>query len=148
MPDYSEYLSKPIGDIKDEVFPEGHYAARVKNYELKESAGANGKAKRPMLMVQFTLDSPYDDVDEEALGDLKVQGAVVSNNYILDAGFGLVQVKELVVAAGIPTDETQGIGTYLPQLSGQSVKLFIKQRARDDDPERMTNDIQKVLPVE
>lgn len=148
MPDYSEYLSKPIGDIKDDVFPEGHYAARIKAFEMRESAGANGKAKRPMCMVQFTLDSAYDDVDSDALGDLKVAGAVVSNNYILDAGFGLVQLKEVVTAAGIETDPTQGLGVYLPQLPGQSVKLFMKQRPRDDDPERFSNDIKRVLPVD
>jgi hypothetical protein len=62
---------------------------------------------------------------------------------MLDTEFGQFQIKGLLEAAGIVMDPAQGIGTYLPALNNQPVKLYVENRALDDG--RVVEDIKKVL---
>lgn len=145
MPNFDEYLSKPVGDIKETVLPPGHYAATVKNFEPVESSGNNGKPKRPMLKVQFAVQSAYDDVDPALLPKDGVS-KTLTNNFMLDQEFGQIQIKGMLEAAGIEMDPAQGLGTYLPQLQNRAVKLYIDTRTMDDG--REVENIKKVLAAD
>jgi hypothetical protein len=140
---FDDYLNVPMADMKRVSLPEGHYYGRVKDYGTKESQGG-----KPMLNIQFTLDSCGDDVDQSQLPEKGVSGKMVSNNYMLDEDFGRAGIREVIVAAGVAFDEAQGFGTYLPSIKGQPVMLHIKQRPVDkQNPDGdKTEDIKKVLP--
>jgi hypothetical protein len=150
MVDFSEFLSKPVGDIKEVLLPIGHYVMQVTKHEPKESAGANGKAKRAMYAVTFAVQSAYDDVDAAALPADGLNGIKRTTNFIIDAEFGLVQLRKMMEAAGIEMDPAESIGTYLPQLDNATLKVFVTHRLRDkDNPEGgMTEDLNKFLPVQ
>lgn len=140
--DFSQYMNIPVGQMKRVTLPEGHYFGRVKHYEPKEST--NGK---PMLMVQFTLDSCGEDVDTTQLPEQGVSGKTVTSNYMLDTDFGRDDIRKMIEAVGVQMDPAQGWGQYLPQIKNQPVKLYIKQRpVNKDEPEGdRTEDIKKVL---
>lgn len=142
--DFSAYMNTPIGEMRRILAPVGHYFGRVKGYEPKESS--NGK---PMLAVQFTLDSAGEDVPNDQLPPQGIAGKTMTNNYMLDTDFGRDDIRKLIEACGVQTDPTQAWGQYLPQITGRPVKLYVEHRSRDkDDPnsEKM-EDIRKVLPA-
>lgn len=143
--DFSQYMNKPIGEMKRITLPPGHYFGRVKGFELKESS----KTNKPMLAVQFTLDSAGEDVDATLLPAQGVAGKTVSVNYMMDTDFGQDDIRKFIEATGVQTDPAQGWGGYLLQTSNMPVKLYIEPRKRDkDDPNsELTDDVRKVLSV-
>ena len=142
MVDFSEYMSKPIGTMRRTVLPPGHYFGRVAKVEPKESS-----TKKPMLAVQFKLDSAGEDVPADQLPEQGIQGKTLSVNYMLDTDFGQDDIRKMIEAIVPNVDPAQPWGQYLPQLDGQPVKLYVEQRKRDkDDPNsEMTEDVRKVL---
>lgn len=146
MVDYSEFMNKPLGEMKRLTLPPGHYFGRVKGYEAKESS----QSKKPMLSVQFTLDSAGEDVDVSGLPEQGVNGKTVTANFMMDTDFGQDDIRKFITACVPNTDPAQGWGQYLAATANQPVKLYIENRRRDkDDPNsELTEDIKKVLPVE
>lgn len=148
--DFSNFLSKPVGEIKEVLLPEGHYAARILKYETKESAGANGKAKRPMLALTVQIDSAYDDVDATQLPADGLTNIKRTTNFLLDADFGLIALRKAMEAAGIEMDPQESIGSYLDQMENRAVKVYVKHRPYDkNEPDgRLIDDLDKFLPVQ
>lgn len=144
MADFSKYMDVPIGQMVRVTLPEGHYFGRIKSYEPKEST----EKKKPMLNVQFTLDSAGSDVPADQLPAQGVSGKTVSVNYMMDMDFGQDAIRLLILAAGVTVDPAQGWGQYLPQIANQPVMLHIRHRPRDkNDPNSdQMEDIDKVLP--
>lgn len=143
-PDFSEYLSAPTGDIQaPKAFPAGHYYALVGPRTPKESK--NGS---PMMVQQFILQSPGEDVDTSLLPPTGIQGKKVSTNFVLNTEFGMFAMKEMVAAAGVEMDPAQGIGVYLPQTDNRPVMIVLDTRLMDpNDPDsREANDVKKILP--
>lgn len=142
MVDFSQYMNKPLGEMRRILLPVGHYYGRFKNCEPKESG--NGK---PMLNTSFTLDSAGSDVDPTSLPEAGVAGKTVSVNYMLDTDFGQDDIRKMIEASGIQVDPAQSWGQYIAQLQNMPVLLYIDHRPREkDNPNsEMTEDIKKVL---
>lgn len=144
MADFSQYMNIPIGQMVRTVLPPGHYFGRIKGYEPKESS----EKKKPMLFVQFTLDSAGEDVPQDQLPSQGVAGKTVSVNYMMDTDFGQDDIRKMILAAGVQVDPAQGWGQYLPQIANQPVKLYIKNEPRNkDQPDGdKTERVDKVFP--
>jgi hypothetical protein len=140
---FEEFFNIPIGQMVRTVLPEGHYFATVKGHEGVES----GKGK-PMLKWQFSIVSAGEDVPQDQLPANSI-GKTVTRQDLLSEDFGLDAIRQTIQACGIATDPAAGFGQYLPQTTGQPVKLYIKQRDRDkDDPSAgKIEDVSKVLPA-
>lgn len=144
MPDFSEYMNKPVGEMVRVLLPPGHYFGRIKGHEPVESS-----TNKPMLKTQFTLDSAADDVDQSLLPPQGVANKQLTVNYLMAEDFGQAAIGDMIRATGIEIDPAQGWGQYLPATVNQPVKLYVTQRPRnkeEPDGEKM-EDVQKVLPV-
>lgn len=144
--DFSQYLSKPTGELKVSVLPEGHYFATIKG-EPTTKESTNGK---PMLVWKFAITGADEDVDQSLLPDGRIpDGKSITYNNMLDNEYGLADVGNVLRATGIEMDDARGFGEYLDQVDNLPVKLFLTNRARDkDDPNSpMIEDIKKVLPA-
>lgn len=144
MVDFSQYMDKPIGEMVRVLLPPGHYFGRVKGFEPVESA-----THKPMLKVQFTLDSAGDDVPADQLPPQGVANKQLTANYLMAEDFGQAAIGDMIRATGIEIDPAQGWGQYLPGIVNQPVKLYVTQRPRNkDEPDgEKMEDVQKVLPV-
>lgn len=143
--DFTQFMSKPIGEMKRVLLPQGHYFATIRGTPEPKESGTG----KPMLNIQFSLASAGDDV-EGPLPENGVQGRIVSVNYMMDQDFGQDDIRKAIEACGIATDPTQGWGQYVPQMEGKPVKIYIKHRPRDkqDPNSEMTEDVSKVLRAE
>lgn len=144
MPDFSEYMNKPVGEMVRVLLPPGHYYARIKGHEPVESS-----TKKPMLKTQFTLDSAGDDVDTSLLPPQGCANKQLTMNSMMAEDFGQAAIGDMIRATGIELDPAQGWGQYLPGTVNQPVKLYVGQRPRDkDNPDgEKMEDVLKVLPV-
>lgn len=144
MPDFSEYMNKPLGEMVRVTLPPGHYFGRIKGHEAVESS-----THKPMLKTTFTLDSAGDDVPADQLPPQGVANKQVVTNALMAEDFGQAAIGDMIRATGIEVDPAQGWGQYLPGTINQPVKLYIGQRPRDkDNPDGdKMEDVQKVLPV-
>lgn len=142
MVDYSEFMNKPLGEMKKTLIPVGHYFGRIRKHGGKESSN-----NKPMYVFQFALDSAGDDVDPAQLANVNISGKVVSLNCMLAEDFGQDAIGEVIRAVVPDADPAQPWGTYLPRIDNQPVKLYIAHRPRDkDDPNgEQTEDVKKVL---
>lgn len=146
MADFSEYMNKPLGDMKRVTLPKGHYFALIRKHGPKESAVSHA----PMYVFQFGIQSAGDDVDTSALPE-NFANKVVSMNCMMAEDFGQDAIGEVIRAVVPDADPAQPWGQYLPRLDNQPVKIYIDHRKRNkedtsDSPE-MTEDVKKVLPA-
>lgn len=144
MADFTDYLSKPLGEMKRVVLPPGHYFATIKDWSTKESS-----TNKPMLVFVFTIQSAGEDVDTSLLPEQGVANKQLSYFCMLDADFGQDNIRRVIEATGIETDPAQGFGMYLNDTKGMPVLLQITNGNRDkNDPNsELQENIAKVLPV-
>lgn len=143
MADFSEYLSKPVGEMKRVLVPEGHYHAIWKTWDTKESAkGA------PMLVITYELVSPGEDVDTSALPERGIQGKKINSFYMLAEDFGQDDIRKSLEATGQQMDPAAGFGQYLDPAKGLPVTVYIVHGKRDkqDPNSELVENVQKVLP--
>lgn len=142
--DFSEYLSKPVGEMKRTLLPPGHYHATVKDWETKES----GKGK-PMLVINFALVAAGEDVDQTQLPENGVSSKRLSNFYMLAEDFGQDDIRKTLEATGQEMDDAAPFGQYLDPAKGLPVLLLVgsRRREKDDPTSELMDSIEKVLPA-
>jgi len=142
--DFSEYLSKPVGEMKRILLPPGHYHATFKNWTTKESA-----SNKPMLVIDFALVAAGEDVPPDQLPENGVGNKKLSNFYMLAEDFGQDDIRKTLEATGQEMDPAAPFGQYLDPAKGLPVLLLVEHRRRDkDNPNsELTESISKVLPA-
>lgn len=143
MADFSDYLSKPIGDMRRVLTPEGHYNAIWKTWDTKESAKGE-----PMLVITYELVSAGEDVDTTLLPEKGIQGKKLNAFYMLKEDFGQDDIRKSLEATGQQMDPAQSFGAYLDPAKGLPVTVYIKHGRRDkqDPNSELTENVNKVLP--
>lgn len=143
MVDYSEFMNKPLGDMKRTLLPKGTYFGRIKKHGPKESASS----KAPMYTFQLAVDSAGTDVDQSQLPANGVSGKVLSINCMLAEDFGQEAIGEVIRAVVPDADPALPWGQYLPKIDNQPVAFYVDHRPRDkNDPNsEMTEDVKKVM---
>lgn len=136
MADFSKYLGVKVEDIEAPTPPPiGHYFATIKSWKTGERVYDKGSGtKTPVVELSFTITGPDDDVDAAELPADGVKSFLgISRDYTLSEAAGLNALRKVgETACGI---DAKGLDLedLLNAMRGQEVKLYMEQRAGNDD---------------
>lgn len=134
--DFSRYLKVQTDTIEPpKPIPVGHYFASIQGWKGAERdyQKATGGAKTPVAEITFKLTAPDDDVDETELPDKGVTGRLVTKDYTLNEEIGLSSLRRLAEDTCDLDVKGLDLGDTLDALKNQDVKLYIEQRAGQEE---------------
>lgn len=147
--DFSKYLDVQVDTIeRPSPPPVGHYFATIKSWKTGERdyAKASGGPKTPVVELTFSLTSPDTDIDEALLPANGIANRLVQKDYSLNEENGQFQLRFLAEETCHLDVKGLSLADLLPQLNGQEVKLYLEQRAGQDDA--MFPVVKKVLAAD
>ncbi len=127
--DFKSLLEKRTDEVeRPKPLPAGHYFAVVTGTE-------NGNSKEkgtPYVRFAFKIISPGDDVAQEGLEGVKVEGRELRTDYYL-TNDALFRLKDFFEACGLSL-AGRTMGELIPECISQQVRLQIVQnKAKDSD---------------
>lgn len=134
--DFSSYLNVAVESIEQPKAPPiGHYFATIKDWKAAERNynKASGGAPVPVVQIDFLLTSPDDDVDPSELPKGGIKGRVVNKDYTLNDEFGPAALRALAEKTCALDVKGLNLSDLLPQLKGQEVKVYLEQRAGQEE---------------
>lgn len=145
---FDAFLDVDVSTIEaPKPLPIGHYFADIKAWKTTEVEYQKG-TKTPIVQLDFKLTGPDEDVDLDDMPEGNGVGRVVNRNYTLNDENGPFMLRKLAEETCQLDTKGLKLKDVLPQLIGQPVKLFIKQRMGGEDGAQAFPQVDKVLPAE
>lgn len=139
--DVRSLLQTPDSEIKrPKPLPNGHYFGSVTTYGFDTAKNEN---KTPFCRVNFKLEGPGDDVDEDEVSDIDFSRRELRKDFFVTPD-ALYRLRDFVNAL-IGEDPSRLLDDKLPDIKGQRVLIQVTSRTDRNDPEIVYNDVGKVV---